>query len=263
MKDRRHGSVLVDVLVALVLFAVLGLLGLRLVISAERLAFATLYHEARAASLHGGAAFLRRELGGLGADSSGSDLLAFGPDSVVYRATRLAALACSVTTSEVRIRLDQTRGWRLPQPGRDSVLVPLLSDSGSTMPGRWIAGPIHAVAAASCGGAPALVLRTVLDSAQLAAVWLPALVPVRTFEVMQLRLYASSGEWWLGARSVSAGEGIQPVQGPLDPSGLRLAGFDSTGAGAAGGPASVRTLTARLLAAGDSVTLDLAPQGFP
>ena len=34
----------------------------------------------------------------------------------------------------------------------------------------------------------------------------PLNTPVRLFEVMRLELYADDGEWWLGARSVSAGE---------------------------------------------------------
>jgi hypothetical protein len=261
MNSGRTGSILVDALVALVLLGILGLLGVWAVISAERLARRAVEHEGRAEALHGGAAFLRRELGGLGADSSGADLLALASDSVTYRAMRLAGLACTVATAEVRIRLDLARGWRSPQPGRDSVLVPLLSDSGTAIPPRWIAGPVLAVAPASCGGTPALALRTTLDSARLARAALPALVPVRTFEIMQLRLYQAQGQWWLGARSVSAGETIQPVHGPLDPAGLRFAGLDSSGAVVLG-PASVRFLSVALAAAGDSVVLSLAPRNL-
>ncbi|HXG43567.1 MAG TPA: hypothetical protein VNJ71_02300 [Gemmatimonadales bacterium] len=261
MSSRRTGAILADALVALVLLGILGLVGVRLLVSGERLARTVLEHGARAAALHGGAAFLRRELEGLGRDSGGSDLLALGSDSVTYRAMRLAGLACTVTTAEVRIRLDQARGWRLPQPGRDSVLVPLFSDSGMAVPRHWIAGPIQSLAPASCGGAPALALRTTLDSARLAGTPLPALVPVRTFEIMQLRLYQSLGQWWLGARSVSAGEPTQPVHGPLDPAGLRLTGLDSSGR-AVPGPASVRSLSLVLAASGDSVALNLAPRNL-
>jgi hypothetical protein len=46
---------------------------------------------------------------------------------------------------------------------------------------------------------------------------------VRIYEVIELRLYRSEGKSWLGARSVSAGEAIQPVLGPLtDGTGFRL-----------------------------------------
>jgi len=46
---------------------------------------------------------------------------------------------------------------------------------------------------------------------------------VRIVELMELKAYQSEGQWWLGARSVSAGEAIQPVAGPLeDQDGFRL-----------------------------------------
>jgi hypothetical protein len=47
---------------------------------------------------------------------------------------------------------------------------------------------------------------------------------------MQIRLYQSGGEYWLGARSVSAGETIQPLIGPLTSRGLALSYRDSAGA---------------------------------
>jgi hypothetical protein len=54
--------------------------------------------------------------------------------------------------------------------------------------------------------------------------------PLRIYETMELRLYQSSGEWWLGARSVSAAEAIQPVIGPLaGDDGLRLEYLDGAG----------------------------------
>jgi hypothetical protein len=51
---------------------------------------------------------------------------------------------------------------------------------------------------------------------------------------MQIKLYQSQGNYWLGARSVSAGEVIQPVLGPLDNNGLSFAFRDSAG-GSPGG----------------------------
>jgi hypothetical protein len=59
---------------------------------------------------------------------------------------------------------------------------------------------------------------------------LEAGTPVRIAEVMELRLYESEGQSWLGARSVSSGEAIQPLVGPLtDGSGFRLDYLDATG----------------------------------
>ena len=47
---------------------------------------------------------------------------------------------------------------------------------------------------------------------------------------VELRLYESEGKSWLGARSVSSGEAIQPLVGPLTKgSGFRLEYLDATG----------------------------------
>jgi hypothetical protein len=44
-------------------------------------------------------------------------------------------------------------------------------------------------------------------------------------------LYASGGEYWLGARSVSAGEAsMQPILGPLTSSGVEFRFWDGAGA---------------------------------
>jgi hypothetical protein len=81
---------------------------------------------------------------------------------------------------------------------------------------------------------------------------------------MQAKLYRSQGAWWLGARSESAGEVIQPVAGPLAPAGLRLVYRDSLGlpTSAAGG---VREIELRL-AAGEvpveSVRVVLRPRNL-
>ena len=87
-----------------------------------------------------------------------------------------------------------------------------------------------AIASASCGGGSSLRLTTILDSVAIAGATTGPLFPVRLFEIMQLKLYQSQGSHWLGARSVSAGEVIQPVLGPLDSNGLAITFRDSVGA---------------------------------
>jgi len=54
-------------------------------------------------------------------------------------------------------------------------------------------------------------------------------VPVRTYEVMQMGLYLSGGEYWLGARSVSVEATMQPVLGPLTSDGVAFNFLDGTG----------------------------------
>lgn len=89
----------------------------------------------------------------------------------------------------------------------------------------------------------------------LAAALFPA--PVLLSEVMEIRAYQSGSEWWVGVRSVSAGETIQPAHGPIAANGLRVAGYDS-----AGTPTLVPALVSHLLftvlsAGGDSLEVRL------
>ncbi|MBA3258765.1 MAG: hypothetical protein H0T68_04780, partial [Gemmatimonadales bacterium] len=49
--------------------------------------------------------------------------------------------------------------------------------------------------------------------------------PVRLFEIMELQYYPQGGQAWLGMRSVSRGEAIQPLIGPLADSTATARGF--------------------------------------
>lgn len=222
----RRGFTLIELLVSLILLGLVGLAAGRLLIGQRRAASALLAGDLARRTTDQASAWIASELSEAGRGDSATDLLGLGPDWLTYRGWRLAGLACLVTESEVRIARTRVSGWRMPQPGRDSLFLYLGQDSipGS---GAWSVLPLLGVGAANCGGAPALSLTTRIDARLLEG--LPPLVPVRTFEVMQLRLYRSLGEWWLGARSVSGGEGVQPLTGPLEERGLELKYLDQSG----------------------------------
>jgi hypothetical protein len=141
--------------------------------------------------------------------------------------------ACVAPTSSQIILLRSTfSGYRDPQGGRDSAYVFLEgANPDASTDDSWLAVPIsNAVAgAAVCGGQPGITLTVNPAVAALAGAGVRA--PVRTWEVMDLQLYVDgSGESWLGARSWSAGEAMQPVLGPLtNGDGFGLAYLDSTG----------------------------------
>jgi hypothetical protein len=159
-------------------------------------------------------------------DSASPDLVAFSAESVTYRATRGSGMACGLSLTSVDLLGPVHGAFRRPQAGRDSLLV--FVGAG---PGReWITGPVIGVASSSCGGSSSVRISTLLDSVALAAASIGPLFPVRLFEIMQIKLYQSQGSHWLGARSVSAGEVIQPVLGPLDSNGLAITFRDSVGA---------------------------------
>ncbi|HZB27419.1 MAG TPA: hypothetical protein VE282_02570, partial [Gemmatimonadales bacterium] len=88
---------------------------------------------------------------------------------------------------------------------------------------------ITAVGAGSCpgGGGPAIEL-TITPAAAVEGV--PAGTPVRIHEMVELRLYVSEGRSWLGMRSVSSNENIQPLSGPVrQGDGLQLEYLSATG----------------------------------
>jgi hypothetical protein len=256
----RRGLTLVDLLIALVLFGLLGTAVARALVGQRRAAGMLLEREQAHRTLDQAVSWLSTELAELGRADSVTDLLRIGADSMSYRAFRSAGLACLVAADEVRVRRDQLSLWRMPQPGRDSLLLFLAVDSAPGS-GKWTALPITSLSWSSCSGLPAMQLGTIIDTARLAG--LPHLVPARTFEAMQLRLYRSQGEWWLGARSQNAGEVIQPVTGPFAERGFRLTYRDAEGREVLE-PALVRQLELHVAPArlGDSARLVIQPRNL-
>lgn len=222
----RGGFTLVESLVALVLTVLVLTLVYRVLVGQQRAASLQSQRASIQTNLRSAVAFIGTELREVSTDSSNPDLIAFSPESVTYRAGRGSGIACGLSPASVDL-LDGLHGaFRRPQAGRDSLLV--FAGAG---PGReWIAGPVTAIASASCGGGSSLRLTTILDSVAIAGATTGPLFPVRLFEIMQIKLYQSQGSYWLGARSVSAGEVIQPVLGPLDSNGLAITFRDSVGA---------------------------------
>jgi len=220
-----RGMALPDVLAGLVLFGFAGIAGTTMLLRAMRVLSVERSRVALSTTYDASLGFLGADL----AEVAPGDLISGAPDAVVYRAIRLDGHACVVSANEVRVGQPRLRASRMPQAGRDSLLVLSQTDSGPI----WVASAISAVATSRCGPEPAIRLSG--DSGVLAGAAASAsgATPVKTFEVMEARFYTSGGQRWLGARSVSAGEGIQPLAGPFEPG----AGFQLHDA--SGLPASV------------------------
>lgn len=182
-------------------------------------------------ALRAGAIFLTTELRELGGTPGDPDILGFAAESLTYRAMRGSGQGCSRGQNAMLIEAGGFSAYRSPQAGRDSLLLHLEGRLDVEADDRWLHLPISAIGSGACAGTPAILVSTLLDTAQVAA--FAPLAPVRTFEVMQVKLYQSGGDYWLGARSVSAGETIQPLVGPLTSDGLTLTYFDSVGGSAA------------------------------
>ena len=71
--------------------------------------------------------------------------------------------------------------------------------------------------------------------------------PVRVFEIVELQHYSSEGRSWLGMRSISRNEVVQPLVGPL--AGFTLEYLDRDDAPTAV-PGEVRTVMVSLVGLG-------------
>ena len=256
----RRGFSLLEVTAALVLLGLVSATVYRVLLTQQRLAQLQVEEMSLQANLRAGVGALTAELQEIAVDSAGSDIQALGRDSITYRAMRTAGFACEVSGTNVRI-LARSFGYRAPQAGRDSLLLFVEGDSAIATDDRWIAAPIMAVrSGATCAGRPAVDLATALDSTAVPLSDIQFDAPARTYEVMQVKLYSSGGRHWLGARSVSAGETIQPVLGPLTPAGLTLTYVDSAGT-PTGDPRQVRGIAVTLRVVTDRLVRSWAGEG--
>jgi len=206
-----------------------------LLLSTQRITRAQARRVELQSNLSAGSLIVLSELRELSARTGGSgaqnDLLVPGSTALVYRAMRGLGFICGTpSTTAIRLARSTFTGHRDPQPGRDEALIFIEDRAAAGAGDIWLGTKIVSVATgASCPGAlgPGITL-TLPAGASVAG--LDAGTPVRITEVMELRLYESEGRSWLGARSVTSGEAIQPLVGPLTRgSGFRLQYLDAAG----------------------------------
>jgi len=174
-----------------------------------------------------------RELEPLGADSiAGPDLAPLGPGSVTYRAHRGLYAACRIATDTLVIAQLRTVRWgdRLPVPVRDSALLYVPGDSTGPID-AWLPVPVvDGPFSATCpSGERALLYVTVLDSATRALRRLPLETLIRVFETAMLKSYGPPSAVHFGFEGLSASASVQPLAGPLPPSGVSFTGWTRAG----------------------------------
>jgi hypothetical protein len=223
MPLNRRGVSLVEAVVAAVLTAVLvvsALAGLALLQRAvSRFTGRALSDQ----SLRGTAQLLRSELRDL--SPAAGELLSFGAGSIIYRAVRGSGRACGSSSGRILVSADSWSPLRQPVAGRDSLV--LLGQPRDTELVVAAAGPVSAAVCPDGVASVALPYAVqVPDPVPGAAFQAPVLLS----EVMEIRGYESGGQWWVGVRSLSAGETIQPAYGPIAPGGFSVIGLDSAGA---------------------------------
>lgn len=242
----RHGFSLVELLVVVVLMGIIGATLTRVLLNMQRSSRAQSERVTMQGNLRAGIAFVPTEL----RDLSASDIIDADPDHIEYRAMRATGAACNATATQVTLRNSLLFTYRAIEAGRDSLFIFVEDEPALASDDQWVAAGISAVGNANCPDGAAGTLITLLAPTAAYTNAVPLMVldaPVRTYERMELGLYAADGRWWLGARSISAGEAaLQPVLGPLSAdSGLRM--VYRTGAGAVTGTiANMRTIDVTL-----------------
>jgi len=236
MSARRRGFTLVELMIALILMTLVGTVIFKLLNSTQRVSTAQAERMMLQASVRTGALVVPAELRELSTSTGGvTDLVHIDTDSITYRAARGVGFTCAVTATQIKL-LNTTvlpfNALRAIAPGRDSLLLFVESDSGSAIDDVWLRLPISSVAASTCGTATAIAVNTPNFVASLPGGLLSSVRvggPVRTEEVMRLKSYASGGQQWLGAASLSGGDAVQPILGPITANGFTLEYFTGDG----------------------------------
>jgi prepilin-type N-terminal cleavage/methylation domain-containing protein len=254
-KAGRRGTSLIELLVALVLFGVVGLATLR---SLDRQArfhsgiLAILEARSQHAAAHEAVA---TELRGL--SSAGGDITRLSDSAIVFRLPVGSAVACAIAPDTIYLAPDTVAagqvfaGFRVaPQPGDTAWLF----DESSIDVARddsWMGIPITSAVRGPghCSGSP--LVHPTLDAGRVSwrlAVAGPLSASITTGAVVRLTRTArfalyrgSTNEHWLGFTEIlpatAAWITIQPVAGPYLPfasgapmsSGVALAARDSSG----------------------------------
>ena len=163
---RRRGFTVVEAVIAIVLFGLVGQTLLGLLTTSQRLFRSQAERAALQATVRAGARFLTGELRGL----SGADLLAIAPDQLTYRAMRMTGVACRISPASVTLRPELTYSYRSLVAGRDSLLLFVEGGPSSSDDDHWQAVPITGPpAAAACpDGSAALALPAAVPPAAVA-----------------------------------------------------------------------------------------------
>jgi hypothetical protein len=229
--------------VALVLFAIVGEAIYRVIVRTQRATTAQTEQTVLQANVRSGMQVLTGELREIGYDSLQeflpanavkSDLVDIKANAIQFKASRGLGFTCARTANEIWIR-KPFYGFRAPKL-TDSLYIFIERDAKRGNDDDWVPRGIAAIVDDNCAGAPALQITlgsNLTDGLTVKTPYETTVTPggpVRVWEIMEYKLYETGGRAWLGARSVSAGEAVQPVVGPLTATtGLAFKYYNKTG----------------------------------
>jgi prepilin-type N-terminal cleavage/methylation domain-containing protein len=231
----RRGFTLIEIMMALTIMLIVMGAVYKLILSTQRLSRGQAERVSLQSNVRIGSLVVLSDLRELNTVAGGSadqnDILAIAATGITYRAMRGIGFVCQApTATEIRISRSSFSGYRDPQAARDSLYVFIDGNPDTELDDAWLPLAITAVSTATaCPGIiGAGITLSTPNTASL--VGLATGTPIRLYEVMEIKLHPADGKSWLGARSVSAGESIQPVLGPLaDADGFLLSYLDAGG----------------------------------
>lgn len=242
MRSSHRGFTLVEMLIGLVLLGIVTTTIYRILTTNQRLSRAQTEQVSLQSAVRTGSLVVANELKEMGINSIGAtDIVAMSSNGITYRAMRSTGFACQVTATEVLILRDPFFATRNIVAWQDGLLLYVEGDPNISTDDSWLVLPINGVGSGTCGGAPAIALTTVINTVVTPLLSIVTEAPVRTFEIMELDILNSGGQNWLGARSVSAGQVMQPALGPITANGLEFGYFNAAGA-ATTNPAAVQSI---------------------
>jgi prepilin-type N-terminal cleavage/methylation domain-containing protein len=216
----RRGFTLIEIMISLTIMLIVMGAVYKLMLSTQRLSRGQAERMTLQSNVRIGSLVVLNDLRELNTVTGGlpsqNDILAIAATDITYRGVRGIGFICQApTATQIRISRSSFSGYRDPQAVRDSLYVFIDGDQDTEVGDAWLPVAITAVSTATaCPGAMgAGITLTTPNTPSL--VGLPIGTPIRFYEVMEVKLHQADGKSWLGARSVSAAEPIQPVLGPL------------------------------------------------
>lgn len=266
---RRRGFTLVELLIAMVVFGIVGATVARVLINSLRVSQAQVVTADMQSNVRLGGLILPLELREIGYDSNifvtpgvgaiTSDIEAMAQSSITFRAMRGWSPVCDIRSDMLQYKIRKpTFGQRRPL-GTDGFLLFVENLEALRWDDQWVR--LLLVASMDqdelCGADSAIAINLssvppVGAGNMLVATNVKVGAPVRYYERMQFGMFVDDdGRTYLGARSLSLGEvRYRAVAGPLDPAaGLRFTYYDASGTEVnpgGGNPGLVRSIDVRL-----------------
>ncbi|MGH7590320.1 MAG: PulJ/GspJ family protein [Gemmatimonadales bacterium] len=242
-----RGFTLVETLIAMVLLGLVSVVIYKMLITTQRVTDAQAERGDLQVNLRAGVLVIPNELRQITIGTSTtldtvSDIRDVTDTSITYRAMRGFYTICATPASAMTLTVTNAAGfsseYRAPS-SNDSAFVLWEGDTTKTSDDAWVQVGLASVTTTTCLYAGALrsaytftFVGSGIPNASFPFAKIQPGSPVRTYETVQLSLYASGGQNWLGMK-VGSGS-MQPVVGPLAPTsgglyGFQLTYFDSTG----------------------------------